>query len=301
MLLKGCFLKGEKMSGYEFFDRQYRFSAGPAGQKGFELGETSSSQPIPLHVNFSFQKADLETANNGKVEIWNLNLEHLEMLNKDGCCVSMKAGYGSHLSLIFAGRVSYATTVPDGADRKTEIEVVDTLVEISDTNVSLSYKGKVNWRTIMDDTAKQMGVAVSYSYNMTFADIPNGFSYVGKAKNVFSKGCACCGATWSIQNGVLQIKKKGDTMSREVYVLSADSGLIGIPQRVVVAENEETGKNDMGWDVEYLLNGAINVDDFVKLESKVITGFFRVYSVEISGDNISGDWLCKARLLEAKG
>lgn len=289
------------MSGYELFDRQYRFSAGHVNEEGFELGETTPSQPIPLHINFSFQKADLEAANTGKVEIWNLNPEHLAMLDEDGCCVAVKAGYNEHLSLIFAGRVSYATTTLDGANRKTEIEVVDSLVELSGTNVSLSYKGKVNWKTIFDDTAKQMGVAVSYSYNATFVDIPNGYSYVGKAKNVFSKGCDCCGLTWSIQNGVLQIKKKGDTMSREVYVLSSDSGLIGIPQKVVVAENEETGKNEMGWDVEYLLNGAINIDDYVKLESKTVTGYFRVYSIEISGDNISGDWLCKARLMEAKG
>ena len=50
--------------------------------------------------------------------------------------------------------------------------------------------------------------------------------------------------------------------------------------------------------MEYFLNGAINIDDYVKLESDTVTGYFRVYSLEISGDNVSGDWICKARLLE---
>ena len=49
------------------------------------------------------------------------------------------------------------------------------------------------------------------------------------------------------------------------------------------------------------MNGAINIDDYVKLESKTVTGFFRVKTLEITGDNITGDWLCKAQLLEVTG
>ena len=45
------------------FDRQYRLIAGQAGQVGFEIGEG----PTPLHVSFSFQKADLKSQNTGKV------------------------------------------------------------------------------------------------------------------------------------------------------------------------------------------------------------------------------------------
>ena len=116
-----------------------------------------------------------------------------------------------------------------------------------------------------------------------------------------TKGCDCCSLTWSLQNGVMQVKKPGDTMSREVYVLSPDSGMIGIPERVVIAQDEATGQNKLGWDVEYFLNGAINIDDYVKVESETVTGYFRVYSLDIQGDNVSGDWLCKARLLEVSG
>lgn len=70
---------------------------------------------------------------------------------------------------------------------------------------------------------------------------------------------------------------------------------------MVITQDEATGKNTLGWDVEYFLNSAINIDDYVKLESETVTGYFRVYSLEISGDNVSGDWICKARLLEVSG
>lgn len=277
------------------FDRQYRLSAGQAGQTGFEIG---ADKPVPLHVAFSIQKADLQSQNTAKVSIWNLNKQHLAELDKDDCILTLKAGYGSVMPLIFTGVVTYATTSLDGADRCTEIELVDNRIEIRDTYVSLSYTGKVNTKTLIQDAADQMGVAVTFSYNAEFADLPNGFSFVGPAKNVLTKACDSSGLKWSIQNGVLQVKKPGDVMSKEVYVLSPDSGLLGIPKRVQISNDKGTSAAQRGWDVEYLMNAAINIDDYVRLESKTVTGFFRVYSLEIDGDNVDGSWSCTARLLE---
>lgn len=289
------------MASYQNFDRQYRLAAGQAGGTGFEIGETSKTQPVPLHINFSLQKSDLETQNTGRVTVWNLNPSQLAVLNEKDCVVSLRAGYGNQLPLIFAGIVSYVCTSLDSADRKTEIEVIDNLVEVRDTYVTVSYNGTVNWKTIFDDVAAQMGVAISYSYNAEFVDISNGFSFVGLARDIMTKGCKCCNLSWSLQNGVMQVKRPGDVMSKEVFVLSPDTGLLGIPARVVLTQEDSTAENQLGWDVEYFLNGAINIDDYVKLESETVTGFFRVYSLELSGDNVSGDWICKARLLEVSG
>lgn len=280
------------------FDRQYRLAFGVSEDTGFEVGKITREQPIPLHIGFSIQKSETETQNTGKVSIWNLNDEHLSILNKKDCALSLRAGYGDRLNLIFAGIISFSTTYRQGADRVTEIEVVDNLVQIRDTFCSVSYRGKVNTKTVMDDVANQMGVAVTYSYNAKFADLANGFSYVGQAKNIMDKMCQCSNLVWSIQNGVMQVKCPNDVMSKEVYLLNAESGMIGSPSRVVVSQSDSGEGNVVGWDVEYLLNGAIHIDDYVKVESEAVTGYFRVYSLDIAGDNISGDWYCKARLLE---
>ena len=274
------------------FDREYRLAAGKAGGMGFEIGEKSKSQPVPLHINFSIERTDLETQNTGRVTVWNLNKEHLATLDEKDCVLSLKAGYGSRMPLIFAGIVTNCVTTHDGADRKTEIEVVDNLVEIRDTYVAISYVGTVNWKTIFDDVANQMGVAVTYSYNAEFADIANGFSFVG---------LRFLGHRFGGQNGVMQVKKPGDVMSREVFVLSEDSGLLGIPARVTEANSETSDKTSIGWEVEFFLNGAIHIDDYVKLESKTVTGYFRVAKLTQAGDNISGDWTCTARLMEVQG
>lgn len=87
-------------------------------------------------------------------------------------------------------------------------------------------------------------------------------------------------------------------MSRQVFVLSPDSGLIGIPKKLTQGAENETDENSKGWEVVYLLNGAIGVGDYVKIESETVTGFFRVHTVEHEGDNIEGDWLSTAQLYE---
>lgn len=278
------------------WDRQYRLSAGQAGAVGFLIGEGS----VPLHISFSFEKADTTSQNNGKVSIWNLSPDHLAELNKDDCVVTLRAGYGSVMPLVFSGIVTYAKTKDDGSDRCTEVELVDTRMAVRDTYVSVSYAGKVNCKKLIEDTAEQMGLTVKFSYNATFRDIPNGYSYVGPAKNVLTKACDTSGLVWGINNGVLQVKRPNDTMSREVYKLSAETGMIGTPERVQISDGDNKASTQYGWDVKYLMNAAIDVDDYVYLDSVMARGYFRVYSVSIEGDSMGGDWLCTARLLEVK-
>ena len=176
------------------WDRQYRFSAGQAGSTGFEIGQGSR----PLHISFSVERADTDSANTAKVSLWNLSPEHLAELNKDDCVVVLKAGYGSVMPLVFTGVVTFASTKLDGSDMLTEIELVDNRIELRDTYVSVGYDGVVNCKTLIQDVADQMGVTVSFSYNAEFKDISNGFSYVGPAANVLTKACDTSGLVWSI-------------------------------------------------------------------------------------------------------
>lgn len=277
------------------FDRQYRFSAGQAGGVGFEVGVTD---PVALHISFNVQKADVSSANTSKITLWNLNKAQLSTLNEKDCIVTLKAGYGATMPLIFVGAVSRVETTVDGADRMTEIEAIDGRIELRDTFVSLSYKGVISAKKVMQDVAQQMGVSVTFSYNATFADYPNGFSFIGAGKTALDKVCAPTDLIWEIQNGILQIKRKGDVMSKQVFVLSPDSGLIGIPKKLTQGAENDTDENSKGWEAVYLLNGAIGVGDYVKIESETVTGFFRVHTVEHDGDNIEGDWLSTAHLYE---
>ena len=105
----------------------------------------------------------------------------------------------------------------------------------------------------------------------------------------------CCGHAWTIQNQVLQITMPGKPIETQGYLLSSETGLIKIPKRITIGSGEES---KTGWEVEYLLNGAIGINDIVELRSKTVSGYFLVHKVTIDGDNMSGDWVCTAQLLK---
>jgi hypothetical protein len=283
----------------ENFNRQYRVQISPNNGGGFEFG----GEPFPLHISFSFQKADVITMNTGQISVWNLSPEQRAILidGEENCKLTLWAGYGDRLFQIFSGLVSFSTTSMDGADWKTDIEVIDSLESYKDTYVALSYADSVSYETIVKDTVAQMGLPIETSYNVEFGETENGFSYVGSGEEMLSKCCACTDAAWTIQDGEVHVKKPNDTMNRDYKLISADTGMIEIPKRVIIAGSTETGDKIVGWDVKFLLNAAIGVDDYIYLKSKVVSGYYRVYSLQYSGDNMAGDWVCNARLVEPTG
>ena len=279
------------------FDRQYRLAAGPAGGAGFVVGAMTEENPTALHVRFLINKCDSETPNTATISLWNLNPSQLAVLNRGGCIVTLRAGYGQHRALVFVGAVTYIETSLDKGDRETYIELADGRVELQDCYVSQSYAGQINTKKIIQDVATQMGVAVSFSYNAGFINL-NGFSFVGPARVALDKACASSNLQWGIQNGILQIKRRNDTMTREVYLLNPESGLLGIPKKITYAA-EGDAEEQSGYEVEYLLNGAIGIGDFIRLESMVVKGYFRIKTLELRGDNLEGDWICTAKLIDA--
>jgi hypothetical protein len=284
----------------ENFMRRYMMKAGPMNSKGFEIGNMESVTQTALHISFSVEKSDAETSNTAKVQIWNLSDTNLKLLESKDCIIELKAGYGENTPLILVGAVTSAITTKDNADRMTELEVVDGRIELRDTNLSVSYNGAINCKDIYNYIADKMGVAVVFADDLAFKNLSNGFSFVGKARTALQKVAQCCGHSWSIQNGVLQITNPGKPVSSRGYLLSSDTGLVDIPKRITIGSDSDSNGSQTGWEVQYFLNGAIGVNDAVELRSKTINGYFRVYKVTMDGDNLEGDWMCTAQLLEVK-
>ena len=271
--------------------REYELQAGPAGGNGFKVSD--------LHISFSLSKTEDETCNDIKIDIWNLNAEHKAMLEQKDCTVKLRAGYRNNVKDIFVGYVTYVEGEKDGADYKTSIECVDGRVECRDTQQSKSYDGSTSSKKVLDDIASDMGIPISYGDDVKHIDFPNGYQFVGNATESLDKVCASAGLSWSIQDGELQIKKNKGTMNRLGYRLSSETGLISIPKKLKQSgENSDSSSNESGYEVTFFMNADIKISDYVYLDSKEAKGYFRVGELSISGDNMSGDWVCKAKLLE---
>lgn len=280
------------------FYRQYRLTIGRTKTKGFELGDTSNSAGIAPHISFSLEKSDTSTANTGKITVYNLNPEQLNILSQTDCHIALRAGYGANMPLIATGTITYASTSLESADHATEIEFTENLTALRDTYVAIGLSGSISAKRVIEYFATEMGVAVTYSRSASFVQFRNGYSFVGSAQTGLSKVCKLCGLTWTLQNGVLQIRAGNDAISYKAYLLSAETGLVEIPKRITFTQTGSSEKQK-GWEISYLLNGAIRINDCVNIQSKAINGVFRVMKLSISGDSFSGDWLCTAQVVEA--
>ena len=277
------------------FLRTYEMNCGPAGGSGFKIGNIHNSYEDVLHISFSIEKSSESSPNNAKVQIWNLSDSNLKVLESKDCIVELKAGYDNNRPLVLAGSVVSAITTLDNADRMTELEVVDGLIQLRDTIISLSVNGPVNTKDMYMRVAEQMGVSAVFAPDLTFLTLPNGFVFVGKAADALNALTQCCNHAWSIQNGVLQVTLPGRAVSLMAYKLNSESGLIGIPKRITIGSGQE---EKTGWEIEYLLNGSIGVNDIVYLESSTASGYYLVYKVTMDGDNVDGDWVCTAQVLK---
>lgn len=293
------------------FDRQARVVIGEGGGPGFEIG-AATSNGIPIHIKFSFEKADVESPNTGKVTVWNLSKEHLNELEKQDCVVIVKAGYGDNITEAFNGTVTHASTSKEGADRMTEIELASNMVELRDTSFSVSYAEGTRTNVIYQEIAAQMGLPLSISPTAMVAPtlLSAGFSFVGSSKNLLNRLSRMDGINWTIQDGIIQLFKESEPISTNCYELNAGSGLIGMPKRVNISAGSGSSKGgsetadsgsetaQLGWEVTYLMNLAIGVNSYVHISSEAVNGYFRVQKISIDGDNYEGDWLCKATVLE---
>lgn len=282
------------------FLRKYTLKCGQKGKKGFEIGNVKDTVAPALHVSFSIEKSDAENPNTAKIQIWNLSDRNLKLLDTKDCIVELKAGYGGNTALILAGNIVSATTVPDNADRMTELEVMDGQVALRDTVISLSLNGPVNCKDVYLQIASKMGLSIVFSGDLSFKKMPKGFSYVGKAKNALQKIAKYCKHKWTIQNQVIQITLPGRPVSTRSYLLDKSTGLLGAPKRITLGSEGGDEPQRTGWEVQYFLNGAIGVNNIVQLRSSNISGYFRVHKVTFDGDNLEGDWICTAQLLLIK-
>lgn len=284
------------------FYRTYYIKAGQKGKTGLMIGDqTDVTNPV-LHVAFSVEKSDSSSNNTATVQIWNLSSKSIKVLEKKNAVLYLYAGYNNQNALILAGNISAVSTTRDNADKVTEISVVDGLVALRDTYMVISRNGKVNSKTLYNLIAKKMGVTIKFAKGLKFKNIPKGFSFSGKAKTALTKVAKANNHSWTIQNGVLQITKKGGSLSSKGYVISPDTGLINEPKKVSLSSDssDSSTTTKSGWEVDFFLNGSIGINDVIVLKSDEVNAYCRVKKLTFTGDNVQGDWLCTAELEKIK-
>lgn len=311
------------------FDRVASLVIGSAGGEGKELSG--------LRIAFDIEKGATESPNKSTVRVWNMAEATKKLVETVGNVVILKAGYVQDIgaATIFSGTVTRSTTMRDGPDWVTELELRDGFLEFRDAKVGVSYPPGAKTMAVASDLAGKFGLPVrALPDGLEEKEYAGGFSFVGRTRDGLSKVCEFQGLEWSIQNREVQIIEKGGVYRKQAFVLSPDTGLIGSPEpesktmtdeksaKVGSSSNGETasakaGKSAQrlkagkatqkasdkpslkvqGYTATSLLQPLMEPGGYVQLKTRDIKGaFFRIEQVKHSGDTHGDAWFSELTL-----
>lgn len=297
------------------FDRKYELIVGESGGNGVLIKD--------LRIAFSIEKTASSTPNQSTIRIWNMRPETRRAVSKVNNAVILKAGYDQDVGpqTIFIGIVTRSTTVREGPDWITELQMADGMLAYRDAKASLNFPAGSLATAVVVGIAEKFELPMkpmpSGVVNKTY---PHGFSFVGRIRDAMNKACDYAGLEWSIVDQEIQVIKKGGVIKQKAIYLTPDTGMVGSPQPEqktmsekkaakegvdvdnagVTVKKETVSKKKKkvhrtlsveGYTVNSLLQPSIIPGGYVKVKSAAINDeFFRVESVKHAGDSDGGEW-----------
>lgn len=259
----------------KLFRRAWRVSVGTAGFDDFDL-------------DFKVSRSLGFTPNTCELKLYNLSEStRSEITRRD--LVRLEAGYTMGLTLLFVGDVRRAVSKLEGTDRVTTIEAGDGWRAIRSARVLRSFGPGATVDTVVTALAEAAGVGVGNArealreagLGRLSGTFPQGTVVSGSFADELTRITASAGYEWSIQDGVLQLLRRGAALSREALLLSADTGLL-----------EATKTRARRLEAKTLLIPDLVPGRKVVVESPNVRGPFRITKVDYAGQTRGEEWSC---------
>lgn len=277
-----------------FFDRDYRFMIG----KG---GDVVPVMTAPFEFEFDVKKTLVKGQNYSRFKIKNVSREKLEKMIIPDQYLWLEAGYlDSGINKISSGRIIDGQIIYNGTEVEGEFVILEGLELFRDGTISVSMPENSTSDEVMREMAKQLLIPLNKMPEVDNKIFPYGFSFYGDAKKGIDIVCGSAAAQWSVQDDAIQVLTKGGNTGRTGYLISEDSGMKDHPSRQLESAKHYSTKGDKpttvskkgkqtGWEVTTVLIGKIQPGDLVQLQSKTVSGTFKVHEVHHRGA-FSGNW-----------
>lgn len=242
-------------------------------------------------IVFDIFKSIESDKNSCRIDIYNLSDETRNKIANDiSSLVRVSAGYMQNLGLlqIGQGNISNVLHTIKSPDIITTIYSKDGFYATRRKYVSFSFAEKTRLKSVVDKIATELNLPVSFS-NYTDATVETGYSFVGNVKDALDELALQYNFSWSIQNGELVIIKANTSTNKKVVFLSATTGLIENPQKIIKTKTLDDIQRDE-YKVVSLLQPQLEAGDIVEIDSKIIKGRFTIFEVGHKGDTRGNDW-----------
>jgi len=242
-----------------------------------------------LRVQFEVEKTLEAEPNTCRVTITNLAEATRAELQRKPLHIRLDAGYDGELARLFTGDLRHVEHRYTGVEWESIMEVGDGERAYRHARVSRSFRSGIDTKTVLEETAKSMGLKLPTSAKEAkelTAQFAAGFTLQGPSQREMDRLLAPHGMESSIQDGALQILRKGDVRPGTAIVVSQSTGLIG---PVEFGAPSEPGKPPV-LSFQMLLNPDLTPGGLIRMQSRAVTGDFKLTRGTHSGDTHGQAW-----------
>jgi hypothetical protein len=236
-----------------------------------------------FRIRFKIDKIIEVTPNPTSLWIYNLGADSRALFEQKNNTVILSAGYGNNPEVIFRGNVSRCRTSKAGPDYITHIEAADGLFAVQNSRIDQAFSAGARQNQVINTLVgalKSSGqVNVGEIRGISNDGYNQGLVLSGSTVDQLRQVCEKGDLDFTIEDGKIYILPYGDSKGIPAIVISANTGMVGIPE-----------KRDVGISVKSLLNPKIGVFQKIIVQSKFINGLYTTAKVSHSGDSHGGDY-----------
>jgi hypothetical protein len=281
----------------EQYSRKCSLFVSGRGQESLDLSR--------LRITFLIKKTDSQQPNEAEIRIWNASEETANRVKKEFDKITLQAGYDQNFAVIFEGNIKESQYGREnGTDTYLEIRAADGDKDYNFAIINKTLAAGATQKDIINSSLATMPDTQSGNIaNLGSSRLPRGKVMYGNSRKFIRRSAMNSDASWSIQDGKLQIVKLRSLLPTQAVVLNSQTGLIDTP--------EQTTK---GIKARCLLNPMLKIAGRVKIDSSAIRlaslgrdkanekkekpvslsvdGIYRLLKVDFIGDTRGNDWFC---------
>lgn len=225
-----------------------------------------------LDIEFDIPFDDDTEANEAEIIIYNMTDATISTIRK-GAALTVSAGYGSDVGVIFSGYVSKKKTYFEDGDKITQIYAIDNNGK-KEKELSIAYGSGTKASTILKGLIAKTGLPLA-EFNIrrdhTYKDKVN---IDGGLMDNIRKYAEICGVSAYICKSKVYVCNLAS--SYNVFKMSADTGLLSVSEYEEESTAEEYTETLTGVNAEMLLQNRVQTGCVINVSSRNIKGDFLV-------------------------
>lgn len=266
--------------------------------------ETDALDLSEMHVQFHVHQALVGTPNWAVIRVFNLSQQTIQLAGQEYRNLSLSVGYEGELGTIFEGVIRQFNAGRRLNATDTFIDFVCQDGDFGYNHTSVNRTLSAGWSRIdeinlLQDEFSKNGIGSGHKSDLPSGQFPRGKVYFGAARDYMYQLSDNVGADWSIQDNKLILVGSNQNLPQQAIDLTAETGLIGLPEQTVDGIN-----------LKCLINPKIKFGGVVKLDNSAIQaanispdltqpqyipgidrdGLYKVFSISHTGDTRGNDW-----------